>query len=152
MSCEVTVLVTLGPEGEGALEIPSTCDVGISWTKMSLPDWELRNTYAPPSAYVPGNVLLAAVPDSGAIPMTVSVEGTSLDDLEDKKVELETALAAWPGLFKAVATDDTGTVTIAGPWKTFPTIPRWGDVLPTVLGHYLLEATFSLPVNPTGAP
>lgn len=152
MSCVVTVDVTIGPEGEGALVIPSTCEVGLSWVRMGLPDWELRYTFAPPSNHVPGNILLAAVQDSGAIPMTVSVEGTSLADLNVKKAELEIALAAWPGVFKAEATDDTGTVIIAGPWETFPTIPRWGEVLPTVLGHYLLEATFSLPVNPAGAP
>lgn len=151
MSCVVTIDVTLGTE-EDPLVIPSTCDIGISWTKMALPDWEFRYTYAPPSIYVPGNVLMAAVQDSGAVPMTVSVEGSSLADLEVKKAELETALAAWPGSFKVDAMDDNGTVTIAGPWESFPTLPRWGDVLPTVLGHYLLEATFSLPVNPPGAP
>lgn len=151
MSCEVTVTVILGPEAT-PLTIPSTCDEGLSWTKMTLPDWELRYTYAPPSIYVPGNVLLAAVQDSGAIPMIVSVEGTSLSDLEVQKAELEVALLAWPGLFQVDATDDNGTATIAGPWETFPTVPHWGDVLPTVLGHYLMEATFSLPVNPTGAP
>lgn len=152
MSCEVSVTITLGPEGEGSLEIPDTCEAGISWVRMGLPEWQLRYVYAPPSAYVPGNALLAAVRDSGDIILTISVEGTSLADMEAKKAQLEAALMAWPGQFQVDATDQDGTVTIAGPWETFPTLPKWGEVLPTVLGHYLSETTFSLPVNPTGAP
>lgn len=151
MSCAVTVNVILGPAGT-PLVIPSTCEVGISWTRMGLPEWQFRYAFAPPSAYVSGNALLAAVRDSGDILMTISVEGTSLADMEAKKTQVETALTAWPGLFRADATDQNGTVTIAGPWETFPTLPKWGEVLPTVLGHYIVETTFSLPVNPAGAP
>lgn len=146
-----TVTVTLGLE-EDPLVLPSTCTEDSSWVEMALPDWELRYGYAPPSAWVPGNVLLSAVQDAGAVPMLVSVVGSSLADMESKKTELENALAAWPGLFQVDVTDDSGTVTIAGPWETFPTMAHWGDVLPTVLGYYLMEATFSLPVNPDGAP
>lgn len=151
MSCTVTVTVSIGPE-EDPLVLSSECDDGISWTQMGLPEWEFRYTYAPPSAWVSGNVLLAAVRDSGAVPMLVSIQASSLADMEVKKAELETALTAWPGLFKVEATDDTGTVTIAGPWESFPTLPKWGDVLTPLLGYYYVEATFAIPVNPAGAP
>ena len=148
---DVVVTVTIGPEGS-PLSFSSDCSEAISWVKMGLPEWALRYLFAPPSAYVPGDTLLAVVRDSGFVPMTISVEGTSLSDLESKKTQVETALAAWPGVFEVEATDNDETVTIAGPWKTFPVVPGWGDVLPTVLGHYLVETSFSLPVNPPGAP
>lgn len=152
MSCDTPLVTVFVGAEEDPLELPSTCDAGLSWVTLSLPQWGYRYAYAPPSVWVQGNVLLSAVPDSGEVAMVVSVEGTSLADVEDQKAALEAALAAWPGEFKAVATDDNGNTTIAGPWQSFPTIPRWGDVLPTVLGYYLVEATFSIPVNPIGAP
>lgn len=147
----VVATVSLGPE-DTPLLISSDCSEGISWVKMGLPEWTLRYLYAPPSNYVAGDVLLSAVPDSGAVAMTLSVEGSSLSDLEDKKAQVEAALSAWPGLFKVEVTDNTETVTIAGPWTTFPTTCGWGDVLTPLLDHYLVETSFSLPVNPPGAP
>lgn len=149
--CVPVVTVSVGPEGD-PLAISSDCSQAISWVKMGLPEWALRYLWAPPSAYVAGDALLAVVRDSGFVPMTVSVEGTSITDLEAKKAEVETALAAWPGVFEAEAVTDDETVTIAGPWETFPVVPGWGDVLPTVLGHHLVETSFLLPVNPPGAP
>ena len=146
----VTVDVTIGPE-EDPLVISSDCDDPIAWVAMGLPEWDYRYNYAPPSGYVPGNVLLSIVPDSGAVPMTVSIQGTSLADVETQKALVQTKLAAWPGLFKAEAITAEETVIIAGPWESFPVIPKWGDVLVPLLGHYLVEGTFSLPVNPAGS-
>lgn len=150
---EVDVTVTLGPTGT-PLVLTADCGqaAGITWNTLGLPEWALRSLYAPPSNYVPGDVLLATVRDSGAVVMTVSVQGSSLADMEAKKTQVENALAAWPGEFKAEATDANGTVTIAGPWDTFPTIPSWGDVLIPLINYYYIETTFSLPVNPPGAP
>ncbi len=143
----VTVNVTLGPEGD-PLVISSDCDDAISWVTMGLPEWEYRYNYAPPSDWVPGNVLLSVVEDSGAVRMVVSVQGSSLADMEAKKSEVKAALAAWPGLFKVEAITTDETVVIAGPWESFPVIPKWGAVLTPLLDHYLVECTFSLPVNP----
>lgn len=147
----VNVTVTLGPE-DSPLVLTADCgqEAGITWTALGLPEWALRYVYAPPSNYVAGNVLLAAVQDSGVVAMTVSVQATSLSDLEAKKTEVAAALAAWPGEFKAEATDATETVIIAGPWDTFPTVPSWGDVIMPLLDYYYVETTFSLPVNPDG--
>lgn len=143
----VAINVTLGPE-EDPLVISSDCDDPISWVAMGLPDWEYRYNYAPPSAYVRGNVLLSVVRDAGAVPMTVSIQGSSLSDMETQKAIVEAALAAWPGLFEVEAVTADETVTIAGPWESFPVIPKWGDVLIPLLDYYLVEGTFSLPVNP----
>lgn len=149
----IDVTVSIGPVAT-PLVLTADCGQvpGITWTALGLPEWALRYLYAPPSNYVSGDVLLATVRDSGAVVMTVSVQASSLADLETKKGQVETALAAWPGEFKAQATDTSGTVTIAGPWNTFPTIPSWGDVLIPLLDYYYMETTFSLPVNPPGAP
>lgn len=147
-----TVTVSIGPAAS-PLVLSSECtDVGITWATMSLPEWTLRYNYAPPSAYIPGNVLLSAVQDSGEVLMTVSIQASSLAQMESMKAQVENALAAWPGSFKAEATDSTGTVTIAGPWDTFPTVPGWGEVLTPVLDYYTVDTVFSLPVNPPGAP
>lgn len=148
----VDVTVSIGP-AETPLVMTGDCgqEAGITWNTLGLPDWAYRYLYAPPSNYVPGDVLLAVVRDSGALVVSVSVQGSSLDDLEAKKSEVEAALSAWPGQFKAEATDINGTTIVAGPWETFPTIPSWGDVLIPLLGYYYVETTFSLPVNPPGA-
>jgi hypothetical protein len=144
----VTVNVSIGPEAD-PLVISSDCDDAISWTALGLPEWEYRYNYAPPSAYVKGNVLLSLVQDVGAVPMVVSVQGTSLADMEAQKEIVRAKLAAWPGAsFKVEAVTADETVTIAGPWESFPVIPKWGDVLVPLLDHYYVEGTFSLPVNP----
>lgn len=149
----VTVTVTVGPTAN-PLTLSSDCSLsaGISWANMTLPEWGLRSVFAPPSAYVPGDVLLSAVRDSAAVTMTVSVQASSLPDLEAKKAQVETALAAWPGEFKAVVNDINDTVVMAGPWQTFPVIPSWGDVIIPLLDYYYVETTFSLQVNPPGSP
>lgn len=143
----VTVNVTVGPEGD-PLVISSDCDDAISWVALGLPEWEYRYNFTPPSAYVPGNVLLSLVQDVGAVPMVVSIQGTSLADMEAQKEIVRAKLAAFPGLFKVEAVTADETVTIAGPWESFPVIPKWGDVLTPLLDYYLVEGTFSLPVNP----
>lgn len=150
---DVNVTVTLGPVAT-PLVLTADCgqQAGITWTTIGLPEWALRYIYAPPSNYQPGNTLLAAVRDSGAVVMTVAVQASSLADMEVKKAQVETALAAWPGSFKAEATDVNGTVTIAGPWDSFPTVAGWGDVLMPLLDYYYVETTISLPVNPPGSP
>lgn len=147
------VSVTIGAAGS-PLVLTSSCgqDAGITWLTLGTPEWAFRYLYAPSSNYVAGNALLSAVRDSAEVPVTVAVQGASLADVEVKKSQVEAALAAWPGVFKAEATDASGTVTIAGPWSSFPTIPRWGDVVLPLLGYFYVEGTFSLPVNPPGAP
>lgn len=143
----VSVNVYIGPEGD-PLVISSDCDDAISWLTLGLPEWDYRYNYAPPSQLVKGSVLLSIVRDSSAIPMTLAIQGTSLADLEAQKALVETKLAAWPGSFKAEAVTVAETQTIAGPWKSFPSIPKWGDVEVPLLDVYYMEGVLSLPVNP----
>jgi hypothetical protein len=148
------ITVTVGPEDAvEPLVISSACDgEGIEWTELVLPEWSLRMTYAPPSAYVPGNVLLAAVEDSGEVGMVVTLEATSAAGLETLKTTLGNALAAWPGVVTVKLVEDAGETVIGGPWQSFPTRPRWGDMKALLNGIYLIDGAFSIPVNPPGAP
>lgn len=151
----ITVSLSWGEgEGAGALTLPPECPgtAGAWWNTLALPEWELRYTYAPPSAHVPGNVLLAAVEDSGAVVLGIAVRGTSLASLEAEKASVKAALAAWPGTFTVEADQGDGPVSLAGPWQTFPTVPRWGAVTPQRAGLYVAETVVSIPVNPAGAP
>lgn len=153
---EVSVSITLGA-GSSTLVIPDDCppgEGGIQWTTLGEPEWALRYLYAPPSNYVGGSALLAAVPDSGEVPIEVIVRGTSMADLKARKTLLANALAAWPGTFKATATDLSDTpepaLDVAGPWMTFPTLVKWGAVDVNLLGLYVAVGTIGLPVNPEG--
>jgi hypothetical protein len=155
---EISVTVRVGV-GDGALVIPDDCPVegGIMWTSLGNPEWSLRLATAPPSLYVPGNVLLSAVEDSGEVPMTVLVRGSSLGDLEARKAAVRAALSAWPGgTMQFLATDlgieGSPPVSIGGPWGTFPTVPRWGAVEVNLLRYYSVEGVIAVPVNPEGAP
>lgn len=138
---------------EDPFVITSSCEgAGVQWNQLVLPEWSLRTVYAPPSAWVPGNVMLSAVEDSGEVAMVVSVEGTSAAELETFKASLKTALAVWPGQVTVTLVEDTGSTIIGGPWQSFPTVPRWGEVTALLHGEYLLDGLFSIPVNPAGAP
>lgn len=134
--------------------ISSTCESeGVQWTQLVLPDWSLRMGWAPPSNYVSGNVLLSAVEDSGDVAMTVALEAASAAALNLLMSDVKAALAVWYGEFSAISVDDEAVETvIAGPWQSFPTVPRWGDVTALLRGTYYIDGTFSIPVNPVGAP
>lgn len=154
MSAEANVTLVIGPPGD-PFEIPPECPPdagGIAWNAVADPEWEVRYTYAPPSQWVPGQMLLGAVTDAGSVPVSVIVRGTSLADLEARKAALSDALAAWPGEYKAEATLGAETVTVSGPWPTFPTVVRWGEMRVGILGRCVVEGLFALPVNPVGAP
>lgn len=128
---------------------------GLFWTELALPDWELRYSYAPPSAYVPGNVLLAAVPESSAMAMRVVARGSSVADLKVQQTILTLFLSRFNATVSVVTYDhanESDATTIGGPWPIQPTIPQWGAVSPVLMGLYVSEATFSIPVNPYGAP
>ena len=142
------IVVTLA--GSGAdLALPPECpgDEGLWWNALALPDWGMRYTYAPPSQWVPGAVLLAAVPDASAVPITVAARSTSVAGLEVQKARLEAALRRWS---YTVSIDVDGTSL--GSWEALPCIPSWGAVTPQRAGLFVAEASVSIPVNPAGAP
>lgn len=152
MSCPVNLEVYVGDPLDPLIIGYECVRPGLFWNELVLPEWEYRYNYAPPSAWVPGNVLLSAVEESSTVTMKVVAMGATLADLEVQKARLGAALAFRRGEFKAVATDGLGPVNVGGPWPTIPTKPRWGGVTPTSLRMFYAEADFAVPVNPEGAP
>lgn len=120
---------------------------GLWWSSLLLPEFGYRYTQAPPSAWVPGNVLLAVVPDSAALTLAVGAVGADTASLEAQKALLTAALAQWP----YVVTITQGAVVV-GAWRADPTMPRWGALAQQDVGLFAAEAAVSVPVNPVGAP
>lgn len=143
----ITVTLTWGDTGE--LELGPDCpdDDGMWWNALVLPPFAMRYTLAPPSSWVPGNVLLSAVPDSAALTLGVAVRGSDTATLEAQKAILVDALGQWP----YVVTVDQGGVVV-GAWRADPTIPQWGALTQQDVGLFVAEAAVSIPLNPVGAP
>lgn len=120
---------------------------GLWWATLLLPAFAYRYTQAPPSAWVPGNVLLSAVADSSVLTLGVGVVAGDTTNLEAQKALLVDALGQWP----YTVTVDQGGVTV-GTWRADPTIPQWGALAQQDAGLFAAEAAVSIPVNPTGAP
>jgi len=132
--------VVLGPDcPEG--------DEGLWWNALVLPDFAYRYTQAPPSQWVPGTLLLAAVPDAATLTLGVAAIGTDTVTLESQKAILANALAQWP----FTVTVAVGGTTV-GSWRADPTIPRWGEMTQQDVGLFAAEAAVSITVQPTGAP
>lgn len=153
MNCATRVDVKMG-DPEDPYVISSTCEsVGVQWTQLVLPEWTLRMGWAPPSNFVAGNVLLSAVEDSGDVAMVVALEAETADALTALMAEVKAALIVWPGEFSVISVDDNDVETVvAGPWQSFPTVPRWGEITALLHGTYYIDGSFSITVNPAGAP
>lgn len=142
------ITVTLTWDG-GELALTPDCPAGegLWWNALVLPPFAMRYTQAPPSAWVPGNVLLSAVPDSAPLTLGVGVKGDDVAGLEAQKAVLVDALGQWP----YVVTITEGAATL-GAWRADPTVPQWGALTQQDAGLFAVEAAVSIPLNPTGAP
>lgn len=106
------------------------------------PGRKIRRTYAPTSAYVAGSYLLAAVEDSGTLPLSIYVHGTDATDLEAAIDELEAAVTQFAY---------TVTVTVDGVARSFnadPELPSWGVLDSGMVGAHLARASIVIPINP----
>ena len=151
----VTVTLTWGEDPGASLVLPPACEdpSGLWWNALALPDWSMRYSYAPPSAWVSGSMLLSAVPDASSVPLVVAARGTDLADLEVQKASLAAALAQWSYTVDVVADPGGGDPLVSlGQYAGQPTIPRWGAVTPQRARLYVAEAQVLIPVNPAGAP
>lgn len=138
------------PGEEGDLIIGPDCvdEQGLWWSSIVLPQWTYRYTQAPPSAWVPGNVLLAAVVESASLVMSVAALGTDQVTLNAQKAVLADTVAQWPYYVTVLI----GGTTL-GTWKADPTIPQWPIPLAQQdAGLYVDEAIVTIPLNPVGAP
>lgn len=145
----ITVTLTWGESGELVLG-PDCPDDGVGlWysSEVPVPGWTYRSTTAPPSAWVPGNILLAAVLDSSTLPLVVEASGTDTATLEAQKALLVAALGQWPYYVQV----DVGPVSL-GQWRADPTYPLWGAMAQIDAGLYVASAAVGIPINPVGAP
>lgn len=145
----ITVEFTWLPDG--LLELPpSRPDEGLAglwWNALTLPAWTMRYTNAPPSSYVPGNVLLAYTPDSSSLTMVVAALGVDTATLETQKALLEAALSRFTYVVTIKVDDEP-----VDAWRAQPTIPQWGTMTPQRSGLFVAEAALLIPVNPVEAP
>jgi hypothetical protein len=145
--------VTIGYGDETLVLTPDCVDApGLWWSILVPPLFAYRYTSAPPSAWVPGDVLLAVVEDVGTLNMTVGAIGSTTAELEAQKALLDTALATWPWTLTITITDPDTSVTTEGPWEAHPTVPNWGDLDPLWVGTYAAEAVIVATLNPVGSP
>lgn len=145
---EASIVVTFAWGVDSTLVLNADCDdSGLWWNTLVLPDWTMRTTTAPPSAWVPGVVALAAVRDAGSLALTVAAKGTDTATLEAQKALLEGAVGQWP--YTVSITVDG---TVLGPWEALPAVPTWGALTPQSAGLYAAEAPLVLTVNPPGSP
>lgn len=150
----IEVVLIWGDGEEDTLTLGPDCvdEEGLWWNVLVLPAWTYRNTTAPPSAWVPGNVLLAATRESAVLTLTVAALAADTDALADQKALLEAALGQYPYTVQIDVTDPGGSPVTDGPWDAQPTLPQWGAMTPDQSGMFVAEGTVTIPVNPPGSP
>lgn len=111
---------------------------------VQLPDFAMRSVYAPPSAWTPGQLLLAATLDSASLGLSVMVRASSDATLATLKSELETAVSQ----FSYTVTLTQGAAVQS--WSADATWPAWGPLDFGLASNYMAQAGLSIPVNPIG--
>lgn len=105
-------------------------------------DRDLRKTYAPDSAYVPGKVLLAAVSEASAVPLTVYAGAASSAALQAYRAELEAAASQW-------SYDLTVTVDgVASTYNAEISLPVWNALDSGMVAAHMARCQLVIPVNP----
>lgn len=130
-------LVIDGNPFAGAFHIPED---GTEW-----PRFGMRREYAPPSAFVPGELLLSAVSGPAEWQFTVYAHGDDAAEIAAAMDELEAALTQFT--FSV-------TLNVNGMTRTYPAdpdFPDWGEVDSGMARKFLARATVRLQVNPRTA-
>jgi hypothetical protein len=135
--------VTVPPDCTGDEETPWW------WNSLSWPFFDYRYGYAPPSAWLPGNVLLSAVPGESSIPISLVVSTPAADGqagLASARQALEAAFTAGDLTLQFLMDAD-----VAGEWQADPAVINWGPVSVLTLGMFTQEGAVVVPVNPVEA-
>lgn len=147
----VKVLLTWN-DGDDTLTLPPGSgfdDLDSWWNVLSWPFFDYRYTYAPTSEWLPGGVLLSAVPGQTSIPIGIVVQTAATDGqagLMTARAAVDEAFRA-PDLTIAFLIDDVSV----GEWAADPSIINWGPVSTPTLGIFALEGSAAVPVNPVEA-
>jgi hypothetical protein len=130
-------------------EIPPECDdSGCWWNSLAFPEFDFRYGYAPPSSWIPGDILLSVVGEAAPLPLVIGVRGTDLDDLKAQKAAVAAALRVEDLTVTLVATPDTGPDVILAEYEAQPAKPKWGPITPQLMGVLAAEGIVSIPCNP----
>lgn len=120
------------------------------WNSVAWPFFDYRYTYAPPSAWLPGNVLLSAVPGGATVPLSLVVEAepgvNAQANLQTGRDFLETLLRK-DGLHFGYRIDGT----LVANYDADPSIINWGPVNVLAMGVLALEGAVVIPINPVEA-
>lgn len=144
-----TLTIDRSSLGLGDLVVGGTAPAGDGFFLraggLSEPTFDVRTTYAPDSAYVPGSQLLAAVLTAATLPAVVVAQASTTAGLAALKAEL--AAAVWQFAYPLTLTVD-GT---AHPWDAGPCWPAWGELSSAFVDAHMAAANLVIPVQPTGA-
>jgi hypothetical protein len=154
----IEVTLTWGTDEDETLTVPPELsdDVEWYWNALQWPFFDYRYGYAPPSDWLPGNVMLSAVPGGAAIPISLVVRtsynpmaddpATAVTRLETRKATLSAAFARY-GLTVAYIVEG---VTV-GTWAADPSVINWGAIDTQTYGLLVAQGVVSVPVNPPEA-
>lgn len=145
--CDVdpTINIVLSWPGSGGDFIigPECDDSGWWWSSLEYPAFDYRYTTAPPSSWMGGDVLLAAVPAASTLPIGLAIHETSLVALEVARLQLNTAFKQLD-LTIALMVDGTPV----GIYPAFPALIQWGPITPGLFGLNAAQGSVVVPVNP----
>lgn len=105
------------------------------------PSFAVRRTYAPESAFIEGRVLLAAVRDSGSMPLRIYAQGETTAAVRAAMDELEDALEQF--YYSLTLTVDGVSRT----WMADPELPQWGELDSGLVTAYKRVATVAVPLQ-----
>lgn len=125
--------------------VTSTPGVGNFWlpeSDLSEPAFDVEFLRAPTSAYIDGDVMLAARRTQSTLPLTIYCQAASSAALATMKAQLATVLWQYP-IPITLTVDGVATV-----YEGWPSIPQWGAIDSGMARAHLARATCVIPVNP----
>lgn len=132
--------------GLPALVVPASAPAGdgffLAVGGVGEPAFDVRTTYAPDSAYVPGSQLLAAVLAASTLPLVVCAQAATAAGLAALKAELAAATFQFTYPLTLTVADQVQQ------WEAGPAWPVWGDLTSAWVGANMARAALAIPINP----
>ncbi len=112
----------------------------ITYNNLARPDFDIKRTYIPDSAWVPGKRLQTAGQEPSSLRLQLIVNGISHADLSAKMEELEQATFQ---LAYTVSLDIDGQTKT---WDADSSLPQWGLVEHLLQDHFQARGTLEIPI------
>jgi hypothetical protein len=146
MSVSVSLDRSNLPGAPAPLVIPGSAPAGdglfLILGGLFEPQFDVRYTYAPDSAYVAGSQLLTAVLAASTLPVGVGAKASSTAALAALQAEL--AAATYQFAYTVTLTVDG----VARSWDAGPSWPAWGELTSWVVDAYMARGNVVIPINP----